>query len=88
MLIKKCYHEKFPKIILISFITSALTLPYLWFVLPAIISNRGVYMIGGELLVILVETIIYNQLFKLKLSEALVVSLVANTASILLGRVF
>jgi len=83
-------HEeiKISKIVFVGFIASALTLPYFWFILPAYISDRSIYIIVGEPLVILAETIIYNQLLKLKLSESFVVSLVANSSSILLGLLF
>jgi len=87
-LVKYLYKHKeikFSKIVSSSFAASALTLPYFWFVLPAYISNRGVYIFGGEFVIIFIEAIIYNQLLKLKLSEAVIVSLIANIASILLG---
>jgi len=73
------------KIVFISFLASALTLPYFWFILPAYVFSRSIYIIVGESLVILAETVIYNQLLKLKLSESFVISLAANGSSILLG---
>lgn len=87
-LVKYLYKHKeikLSKIVLIGFVASALTLPYFWFVLPTYISNRGVYVFSGEFVIVCIEAIIYNQLLKLKLSEAFMVSLVANIASIFLG---
>jgi len=72
-------------IIFIGILASALTLPYLWFVLPTFISNQVAYQIIGEFLVILIEASIYYKLLKLKTAEALLVSLVANIASVVLG---
>jgi len=90
-LVKYLYkHEeiKIYKVVLIGFVASALTMPYFWFVLPAYISDRGVYIFSGEFVIICVEAIIYNQLLKLKLSEAFTVSFIANIASVFLGLVF
>lgn len=79
---------KISKVVLISFVASTLTLPYFWFVLPVYIFNRGIYIFSGEFFIILIEAVIYNQLLKLKLSEALTVSLIANIASIFFGLSF
>jgi hypothetical protein len=73
------------KIVFAGFVASVLTLPYLWFILPFYVSNMVLYVFCDELLVILVEAIIYNQFLKLKLPQSFVVSLIANVASVLLG---
>jgi hypothetical protein len=74
-----------PTILFVGILASALTLPYLWFVLPAFIFDRTVFVTFGEVAVILVEAILYYKLLKLKLLDAFVVSLVANIASIVFG---
>ena len=87
-LVKYLYKHKeikISKIIFTGFIASALTLPYFWFVLPVYISNRSLYIVIGEVLIILIETIIYKQFLELKLPKAFVISLIANISSILLG---
>jgi hypothetical protein len=76
------------KIVFIGFLASALTLPYLWFILPTYIFNRCLYLLGGEVSIVIVEAIIYNRLLKLKLSQAIVVSLTANIVSMLLVLIF
>ncbi len=82
------YREiKISKIVFAGLIASLLTLPYFWFVLPAYIPSRSLYIFISEVLIIFIEAIIYNQFLKLKLSKAFVVSLVANIASIFLGLV-
>lgn len=91
LVIKYLYKKteiKISKIIFVGFAANALTLPYFWFITPAFIPDRNTYIVTGELLVIIVEAIIYNQLLKLKLPEALAVSLVANGSSMLLGLLF
>lgn len=75
------------KIILIGLLASALTLPYLWFILPAYISNRALYIWLGEASVILVEAVIYYRFLKLRLLDAGMVSLIANVASVVVGLV-
>lgn len=88
VLVRYIYRYKNIKISTILFVgvlASALTLPYLWFILPAFVFDRNTYLIVGESLVILIEAIIYYKLFKLKPFDAFVVSLIANSASATLG---
>lgn len=89
VIIKYLYKKleiRIPQIIFISALASILTLPYLWFIFPAFIFNRGYYIFWGELFAVLVEAIIYKQLFKIKLREALIISLLANAGSFFLGK--
>jgi len=78
---------KTSKIVFVGLIASTLTLPYFWFILPAYIVSRSLYIFIGEILIIFIEATIYSQFFELKLSKAFIVSLVANIASIFLGLV-
>ena len=79
------YKKETSDTIFVGILASTLTLPYLWFVLPSFILNRGIYEVLGEILVILTEALIYCKLLKLKPVDALFVSLIANIASIALG---
>lgn len=75
-----------PKIIFAGFFASALTLPYLWFVLsPYFLSNYYIYI--GEGLVFLVEALIYNQFLGLRFSQAVFISGVCNVVSFIIGLV-
>lgn len=65
---------------------TALTLPYLWFILPPYI-DAAQYIVVGEMLVFLVEAFILNRLLSLKPAAALACSFVMNLASFLLGLV-
>ena len=88
ILLRFFYKEKLiktPKVILAGFIASALTLPYFWFILPSYISDRGLYIIIGESLIVLIEMFLYNQLLNLNLKKAFVISFTANALSILIG---
>jgi len=70
----------FQKIIFAGIIASALTLPYLWFILPSyILSNYYIYV--GEILVVIVESFIYKQLLELKFNHALIISFVCHLSS-------
>jgi hypothetical protein len=71
------------RIISVGALCTVLTLPYLWFVLPAYLD---VYYIPiGELLVILAETLILNKVLGLNPKIALICSLIMNCASYFLG---
>lgn len=74
------------RIIGIGALCTALTLPYLWFVLPLFV-DMAYYMAIGEVLVFLVEALILNRLLGLDPKRALICSFVMNAASFLLGLV-
>ncbi|MCX6719071.1 MAG: hypothetical protein NTZ38_01705, partial [Candidatus Taylorbacteria bacterium] len=91
VIVRYLYKHKDIKIVAIVFaglLASGLTLPYLWFILPIYIFNKNTYVILGEVLVMIIEAIIYKQLLKIKWSEAVVTSLLANLSSVTLGRLF
>jgi len=71
------------KIIIAGVIASALTLPYLWFIMPPFIKSN--YLLIGESLVIIAETLIYFYLLDLDLKRSFIISLFANVASFLIG---
>ena len=73
------------KIIFSGILTSTLTLPYFWFILPVFINNRMIYILLGESLIVIIEAFIYYQIIETKFIQALAISLIANIASILLG---
>jgi len=61
------------------------TIPYLWFVLPFFIRNYIYYIIIGELLVLLVESLIYYFVLKIGYKKSFIISLLCNLASFLIG---
>ena len=60
------------------------SLPYLWFVFPLFISSHN-YILIGEILVVLIETIILLKVLKINFKNAFILSLIANIASYLAG---
>lgn len=72
------------KMLLFSgFITSFSTISYLWFVLPLFLKN---YTLIGELLVFIVEAIMYMFILKLSLKKATLISFFCNATSYFLGN--
>jgi len=74
------------RIIGIGALCTALTLPYLWFILPPYI-DAAYYVVVGETLVVLTEAFVLNRLLPLKPAVALGCSFSMNLASFLLGLV-
>lgn len=74
------------KIIGTGALCTALTLPYLWFVLPPYL-DAAYYVHIGEALVFLVEAVILNRLLCISVQRALICSFAMNLASFLLGLV-
>ena len=63
---------------------TALTLPYLWFILPWYLDN-AYYIQVGELLVIVAEALILNKVLGVNPKIALICSIVMNAISYFLG---
>ena len=81
---KEAAKIKIGQMIFTGIIATAVTIPYLWFVLPSLMSG-SIYVIVGEVLVFLVEGVIINQILKLKMSTSMIVSFICNLVSFLLG---
>jgi len=58
--------------------------PYLWFVFPLFISSHN-YILIGEILVVLIESVILLKALKINFKNAFILSLIANLASYLAG---
>ncbi len=71
-------------IIFTGILASALTLPYLWFVLPSYI-GASYYLLIGELFVIAVESVILNQILRIRPGLSIALSAVMNAASFVVG---
>lgn len=82
VLVKYAFKENIEnsKILFIGFLASFSTLPYLWFVFQPLI-NTLQYIYIGEIFVLLVEAVVYNQLLDIKIQRALLISFIANLVS-------
>jgi len=81
------FHNKYlplNRIVFTGTLCTALTLPYLWFVLPPFI-DAAYYPVIGELLVVLVEAVILNRVLGLDAKTSVVCSFSMNMASFCLG---
>ena len=77
------------KLLLFSgIITSSLTLPYLWFVLPSAFNSYLQLLVVGEISVTVVEAIVYKAVLKLDWKKALLTSIACNLSSFLIGLIF
>jgi hypothetical protein len=72
------------RIIGIGALCTALTLPYLWFVLPPFV-NKSYYPLIGETLVFFVEALILNRLLMSSPKLSIFCSFLMNAASYTLG---
>ncbi len=61
------------------------TISYLWYLLPSLISDWTIYVIVGELLVFLAESIMLYFILKLSMKQSLLASFVCNFASFFIG---
>ncbi len=72
-------------LIFAGILTSACTLPYVWFVLPSLFSSWMLYAFAAETFAVLAEGAIYLVLLRLKWREAFLLSLACNMFSFALG---
>jgi len=72
-------------LLLVGFLASFSTLPYVWFVLPILIKPTLLYMILSELSVILIESIIIWKLLTVDYKRAVLISFICNLTSFLFG---
>jgi hypothetical protein len=66
---------------------SSATLPYLWFVLPAIVKAYVPQVVIGEIGVFAVEALFYYYMLNLTIRRSALLSLVANIVSVIVGLV-
>ena len=75
------------KVIFVGFLASALTLPYLWFVLPPYI-KINYYILLGEIFIFLIESFIYYYFLNLNFRKSALVSFIANLTSFVIGLIY
>jgi uncharacterized membrane protein len=72
-------------LLLTGILATFATLPYLWFILPFLIKTKLWYVISSEVSAILIESLIIMGLLRTNYPKALLVSVICNTASFLIG---
>ncbi|MDD4127053.1 MAG: hypothetical protein PHV39_05135 [Methanomicrobium sp.] len=71
-------------IIAAGLLMTAVTLPYLWFVMPPFL-DMSWYPLNGEIIIIFIESLIICYMLKLRYIHSLIIAALVNTASYALG---
>lgn len=71
-------------IIAAGVLMTAVTLPYLWFVMPPFL-DMSWYPVNGEIIVAFIESVIIWHMLQLKYIHSLIIAAFVNTASYALG---
>ena len=72
-------------LLLTGILATFATLPYLWFILPLFIHSKLWYIIVSEGLAISIESVIILGLLKINYPKAMLISVICNTSSYLVG---
>jgi len=75
------------RLLVVVTLASALTLPYVWFVLPAFIPKGAAYIICSELFAFAVEAAWYTISLEINIKSAAMLSAAANAFSFILGLI-
>jgi len=79
--------ESYSRFIIIVALASIITLPYIWFILPAFVENGINYIVISELTVVIVEAVWYKFSLQTSIKTAIILSIIANSFSYLIGNV-
>lgn len=85
--IRLAFKDKKPatlQLLATTLFASTLTLPYLWFIFRSFQLN----LVYSEIIIVLIEAIIYFAILKIPFKKALTLSIVANLASYAFGILF
>ena len=82
--------QTYPRLMAIVALATCLTLPYVWFVLPAFLPKGPVYAVTAELFAFIVEALWYRLALSgkgtaINIKQAAILSALANAFSFLLG---
>ena len=72
------------KLLLAIIVANTITLPFVWFFFP-FLSDYLTFLIISELFAFIAEALLYFKILKLKLINAVKISLIANLVSFLIG---
>ena len=81
------YEVEFLILVLVGILATTLTLPYLWFLLPAFIKSRLWYLLIGETSVVVIEALIFKLTLKISYKRAFLTSFACNAASFIVGLI-
>ena len=75
------------RLIFTGMICSFATLPYLWFVLPSFLESKILFILFGELFVIIIEAILLFFILRVGVTKSFLISLCCNLISFLIGLI-
>lgn len=75
------------RVMAVGLFATMLTLPYLWFILPVFLKNNIAYIVLSEAIAVVVESFIYYLFFDKPYGKVLLISLICNGSSYLLGLI-
>lgn len=84
-ILNKKHQANIYAVLLVGIISTTLTLPYVWFILPRFFPDKTTFILISETLVIIIESLIYIKFIKCRYSLLLLASFLSNTFSFLLG---
>jgi hypothetical protein len=73
------------RVLVAGVVPSCVTLPLVWFVFPAILQNRILFLVAAELFAFVAEAPMIRGIVKTTWSEAVAASFLANGASFISG---
>ncbi|MFH1328214.1 MAG: hypothetical protein ABIH76_05150 [Candidatus Bathyarchaeota archaeon] len=78
-------HLPAKKVLLSVLIVNTVTLPFVWFFFPQVMSEYIFFIVFSEMFAFFTEAILYVYLLKLKPFQAATLSLIANLPTFLIG---
>jgi hypothetical protein len=75
------------RILITGIVCSGFTLPYIWFILPAFVSEKTVFAIIAETWAVIAETVIIMWALRMNALKSFLISFVCNASSFILGKV-
>jgi len=76
-----------PRIVMTGFICSAFTLPYIWFIIAAVVRERFLFEMSAEIFALIAETVLIVVLLSVDLRRAFLISFACNISSFGLGKI-
>jgi hypothetical protein len=74
-----------PRLLFTGFIASFATLPYLWYIFPTYIDQKGWYIIVSESFAVLIESFIILAILRISYLKAFLCSIACNMISFVIG---
>jgi len=81
-------HVSNKRLLFLGIFCSSVTLPFVWFVFPLVIKSYFFFLVVAEAFAVITEAWIYSMFLQLNYRKVLLVSLICNAISFLIGFVY